>query len=169
MVPDTTNTRRGSRSKGSRSNDQPVPQDVHRLPGHLIRRAQQAHNRLWVNEVSAEVTSPQYGILNAILASPGIDQKTVGEEVGIDKSTVGDVVNRLIERKLVVMYRGVEDQRRNLLYLTKAGSLVVADIAPRVLDMNRKLVAALDEPEIERLVSILEKLIASVEENGSGS
>jgi DNA-binding MarR family transcriptional regulator len=154
------------RSTSARDRAEPVPQDVHRLPGHLIRRAQQAHNRMWVNEVSGEITSPQYGILNAILGYPGIDQKSVGEEVGIDKSTVGDVIDRLIEKRLVVAYRDPDDQRRNLLHLSKAGKRAVSDLAPRVLEMNRKLVRALDEREQQRLVMLLEALVDSIPDNG---
>src|SRR5580698_10227160 len=85
-----------ARSTSARRRRQLVAQDVERLPGHLIRMAQQAHKRMWASVVSTEMTSPQYGILNVILAYPGIDQKSAGEEVGIDKSTVGDVVDRLI-------------------------------------------------------------------------
>jgi DNA-binding MarR family transcriptional regulator len=156
-----------SRPTSARRRRQLVAQDVERLPGHLIRVVQQAHKRMWANVVSTEITSPQYGILNVILAHQGIDQKTAGEEVGIDKSTVGDVVDRLIGKRLVRAFRDPDDQRRNLLYLSEAGQDVLAELAPRVLEMNCKLVAALDESEQEVLVGLLERIVESLPENGS--
>ena len=159
----TANRQRATNAKEAEA---PVAINVHELPGHLIRLAQQLHKRLWVSEVSAEITSPQYGILNAILADPGIDQKTAGEEVGIDKSTVGDVVYRLAERGLVHTIRDPEDQRRNLLHLSRAGRQAVAELAPRILEMNRKLVASLSQDEQDVLVRLLETLVEGVSDNG---
>jgi len=155
------------RSATARENEAPIAINVHELPGHLIRLAQQLHKRLWVTEVSAEITSPQYGILNAILADPGIDQKTAGEEVGIDKSTVGDVVYRLAERGLIHTIRDPEDQRRNLLHLSRAGRQAVTELAPRILEMNRKLVASLSQDEQDVLVRLLETLVEGVSDNGA--
>jgi len=116
---------------------------------------------MWVSEVSAEITSPQFGILNALLANPGIDQRTAGAEVGIDKSTLGDMVDRLFERKLVVTRRDPADQRRNLLFLSKAGQEVVTELAPRVLEMNRRFVSALDEDEQQLLIRLLYTVVSS--------
>jgi MarR family transcriptional regulator, temperature-dependent positive regulator of motility len=155
------------RSANARETEAPVAINVRELPGHLIRLAQQLHKRLWVSEVSAEITSPQYGILNAILADPGIDQKTAGEEVGIDKSTVGDVVYRLAERGLIHTIRDPEDQRRNLLHLSRAGRQAVTELAPRILEMNRKLVASLSQDEQDVLVRLLETLVEGVSDNGA--
>jgi DNA-binding MarR family transcriptional regulator len=156
-----------ARSTSARRRRQLVAQDVERLPGHLIRMAQQAHKRMWASVVSTEMTSPQYGILNVIPAYPGIDQKSAGEEVGIDKSTVGDVVDRLIGKRLVRAFRDPDDQRRNLLYLSEAGQEALAELAPRVLEMNRKLMAALDESEQEVLVGLLKRVVESLPENSS--
>jgi DNA-binding MarR family transcriptional regulator len=155
------------RATNAKETEAPVAINVHELPGHLIRLAQQLHKRLWVTEVSAEITSPQYGILNAILADPGIDQKTAGEEVGIDKSTVGDVVYRLAERGLIHTIRDPEDQRRNLLHLSRAGRQAVTELAPRILEMNRKLVASLSQDEQDVLVRLLETLVEGVSDNGA--
>lgn len=52
--------------------------DLATHPGHLARRLQQAHYLLWNTMVSEETTSPQYAVLNALVAEPGLDQRTVG-------------------------------------------------------------------------------------------
>ncbi|WAX58464.1 MarR family winged helix-turn-helix transcriptional regulator [Jatrophihabitans cynanchi] len=148
-------------AKRRRSGGELVAVDVQDLPGHLIRLAQQLHKRMWLNDVSVEITSPQYGILNAILAEPGIDQKTAGEEVGIDKSTVGDVVYRLVQRGLVLTFRDPSDQRRNVLHLSRSGRQVVSDLGPKVVQMNRRLIAGLGKNDQTSLVRLLEALLDS--------
>lgn len=66
--------------------------DLTTHPGHLARRLQQAHYLLWNTMVSEEITSPQFAVLNALVAEPGLDQRTVGERVGLDRSTIAEVV-----------------------------------------------------------------------------
>ena len=65
--------------------------DLTTHPGHLARRLQQAHYLLWNTMVSEEITSPQFAVLNALVAEPGLDQRTVGERVGLDRSTIAEV------------------------------------------------------------------------------
>ncbi len=52
--------------------------DLTTHPGHLARRLQQAHHLLWTTMVSEETTSPQFAVLNTLVAEPGLDQRTVG-------------------------------------------------------------------------------------------
>ncbi len=52
--------------------------DLTTHPGHLARRLQQAHYLLWNTMVSEEITSPQFAVLNALVAEPGLDQRTAG-------------------------------------------------------------------------------------------
>lgn len=66
--------------------------DLSTHPGHLARRLQQAHYLLWNTMVSEEITSPQFAVLNALVAEPGLDQRTVGERVGLDRSTIAEVI-----------------------------------------------------------------------------
>ena len=44
--------------------------DLTTHPGHLARRLQQAHYLLWNTMVSEEITSPQFAVLNALVAEP---------------------------------------------------------------------------------------------------
>jgi DNA-binding MarR family transcriptional regulator len=68
--------------------------DLTTHPGHLARRLQQAHYLLWNTMVSEEITSPQFAVLNTLVAEPGLDQRTVGERVGLDRSTIAEVISR---------------------------------------------------------------------------
>jgi len=53
--------------------------DLSTHPGHLARRLQQAHTLLWNTHVSAETTSPQFAVLNAVAGQDDLDQRMVGD------------------------------------------------------------------------------------------
>ena len=137
--------------------------DLRRHPGHLIRRVQQVHDWLWTTQVSASVTSPQFAVLFTIRAQPDIDQKTLGEEVSLDRSTAAEVLKRLTARGLVRRVRDCEDGRRNLLRLTAEGIRTVERLTPLAVAMNAKLVGVLDHGQREELLRMLNLLVDSDE------
>ncbi|HXM54957.1 MAG TPA: MarR family transcriptional regulator [Candidatus Dormibacteraeota bacterium] len=134
------------------------PEDLSVHPGHLIRRALQALNMVWAEEVSREVTSPQFAVLNTLLAEPNIDQQTLGGRAALDRSTVAEIVARLTARKLVRWTRDAGDGRRKLIQLTPRGEALVQELIPRTHRMTHRLVRALrpeDEMELLRLLTLL--------------
>ena len=96
-----------------------------RVCGHLLRRSHQVHNALWGQGFGAELTSPQYAVLTALAARPGIDQAQLGDLVALDKSSVADVVARLAGRMWVSRARDPGDTRRNVLALTPAAAIAL--------------------------------------------
>jgi MarR family transcriptional regulator, lower aerobic nicotinate degradation pathway regulator len=137
--------------------------DMHRQPGHLIRRAQQVHGWLWTTDVSKEVTSTQFAVLTAIATTPAIDQNSLSRQASLDTSTVGDVVNRLIARGYLVRTRALEDRRRNLLALSEEGRRLHDVIRAAATRMTQRLVAALSEEDRGDLVRILTRLVEAGE------
>ncbi|HEX2647590.1 MAG TPA: MarR family transcriptional regulator, partial [Candidatus Dormibacteraeota bacterium] len=90
-------------------------------PGHLLRRAVQVMNLLWDEEVSHTITSPQFAALNALLREPNLDQRTLGQRVSLDRSTMAEVVSRLSSRGLIRTERDTRDGRRKTISLTAKG------------------------------------------------
>lgn len=127
-------------------------------PGHLARRLQQAHTLLWSVLVSEETTSPQFAVLNALVGTPDIDQRTLGGDVRLDRSTVADVVARLARRGLLERVRDPLDGRRNVLRATGEGLRLHRRLVARTESMNKVFLAPLDEEEQETLL----RLIATV-------
>lgn len=137
--------------------------DLRRHPGHLIRRVQQVHDWLWTTQVSPTVTSPQFAVLYTIRARPDIDQKTLGDEVSLDRSTTTEVLKRLSARGLVRRVRDCDDGRRNLLRVTAEGARTVERLTPLAVAMNAKLVGVLDQGQREDLLRMLNLLVDSDE------
>ncbi|MBC9715902.1 winged helix-turn-helix transcriptional regulator [Streptomyces sp. TRM66268-LWL] len=138
--------------------------DLTTHPGHLARRLQQAHYLLWTTMVSEEITSPQYGVLNALTAEPGLDQRTVGERVGLDRSTVAEVVSRLCRRGLIEKVRDASDARRWLLRLTPEGAAVHRKLTVRTARMNHVFLAPLSGEEQAVFLDMLRRVADAAEE-----
>ena len=132
-------------------------------PGHLMRRALQAMNLLWDDEVSHVITSPQFAALNALYREPDIDQRTLGERISLDRSTMAEVVARLGARGLVRTARDARDGRRKTIQLTPKGVSTLQQLIPRTHVMTRRLVGALDQQEQAALLRLLTKVVKAGE------
>ncbi|EIV94458.1 MarR family winged helix-turn-helix transcriptional regulator [Frankia sp. QA3] len=133
--------------------------DMSSHPGQLARRLQQVTYQLWTTTVSTETTPPQFVVLNSLLADPDIDQRTLGERASLDRSTVADVVARLVQRGLIRRVRDPRDGRRNVLRLTKRGESTHGQVADRIEQMNDKLLAPLSREEQGTLLSMLTRIV----------
>lgn len=124
-------------------------------PGHLIRRAQQVHALLWVEHVSAELSSVQYAVLLVLHNEPGIDQRRLGEHASLDKSTGSGVIARMEARGLITRRRDRTDGRRNLLSLTAAGRRQLFGHAAGVMSVQRELLEPLAPAQRLKFLSLM--------------
>ncbi|MET8569321.1 MarR family transcriptional regulator [Streptomyces sp. NPDC004783] len=137
--------------------------DLSTHPGHLARRLQQAHHLLWNTMVSEETTSPQFAVLNALVAEPGLDQRTVGERVGLDRSTIAEVISRLGRRGLLDKVRDPQDGRRFLLRLTGEGERVHRRLTVRTARMNQVFLAPLSAGEQAVFFDLIQRVADAAE------
>ncbi|MCX4623721.1 MarR family winged helix-turn-helix transcriptional regulator [Streptomyces albogriseolus] len=137
--------------------------DLTTHPGHLARRLQQAHHLLWTTMVSEETTSPQFAVLNTLVAEPGLDQRTVGERVGLDRSTIAEVVGRLLRRGLLDKVRAPGDGRRSQLRVTDEGARLHRRLTVRTARMNQVLLAPLDPAERELFIDLIRRVADAAE------
>lgn len=132
--------------------------DLSTFTGFLIRRAQQAHVAVWQREVSAEVTSVQFGVLNLLHRTPGSSQRELCDGLDLDRSTIADIVARLQARGLIERIRDTKDRRRNILHLSKRGEAEWLLLIPRVQRVDHILtdtLAPADRGELQRLLTAL--------------
>jgi DNA-binding MarR family transcriptional regulator len=131
--------------------------------GHQARRLQQAHHLLWNTMVSEEITSPQFAVLNTLVTEPGLDQRTVGERVGLDRSTIAEVIGRLVGRGLLDKVRDPQDGRRFLLRLTEDGTRTQRKLAVRAARMNQVFLAPLSAEERTQFLSLIQRVSDAAE------
>lgn len=132
-------------------------------PGHLLRRAVQVMNLLWGEEVSHTITSPQFAALNALYAEPNLDQRTLGQRISLDRSTMAEVVSRLSSRGLIRSERDMRDGRRKTITLTPKGLHAVQHLIPRTHAMTRRLVGPLDQRQRDELLGLLTRVVGANE------
>lgn len=111
------------------------------IGGHLLRRAHQVHNALWAAEVGREPTSPQYALLRALAAWPGIDQRRAGELASLDRSSTMDVIARLDRRGAISRSRDPADGRRDVLVLGVEAGAVLDALRDPVRRVQERLLA----------------------------
>lgn len=134
-----------------------------RHPGHLLRRAVQVMNLLWDEEVSRTITSPQFAALNALYTEPNLDQRTLGQRISLDRSTMAEVVSRLADRGLIRTERDRRDGRRKTITLTAKGLHAVRQLIPRTHAMTDRLVGPLATRERQELLRLLTEVVRANE------
>jgi DNA-binding MarR family transcriptional regulator len=133
---------------------------IHEKPGHLIRRLQQIAVALFVSETNGfEITPVQYAALLAVSLHPSIDQTALVNIIAYDRSTIGEVIARLVTKKLVRRTKGESDGRTKVLHVTAAGKHLLHDIQPFVLAAQRQILAPLSPEERTLFMKMLARLV----------
>lgn len=135
-----------------------VLSSLSRHTGSLVRRAQQRHVAIWLSEVSTEITSVQFAALAVLQQTSGINQRQLGDELDLDRSTIADLVARMVRNGLIERSDDPDDKRSNVLSLTAAGKKQFATLRRRVDGLERILTAALtsqESAELRRLLSVM--------------
>jgi DNA-binding MarR family transcriptional regulator len=131
-----------------------------RRPGFLIRRLHQIHLALFAEECGAfGVTPVQYSILTVAATQPGLDQAALAIEVGIDRTTVADVLARLERRGLVRRSRADRDARLKLVHATVAGRRLLARMDLHALRAHERTIAPLRQSERAAFINALVRLV----------
>ncbi|MBV9521744.1 MAG: winged helix-turn-helix transcriptional regulator [Alphaproteobacteria bacterium] len=136
-------------------------------PGYLVRRLHQLHSALFAEECRGfNLTPVQYGLMTALLHYPGSDQASLGAALGIDRTNVADVLERLAERGLVRRAKSARDRRMKLASLTEAGAALTHAMHGAMQRAQDRLLAPLPPPERERFMAMLTTLIDANSPNG---
>jgi MarR family transcriptional regulator, lower aerobic nicotinate degradation pathway regulator len=139
----------------------PVTMDaVYTKPGYLFRRMQQIAVAIFVEECRAyELTPVQYAALVAIQTHPGIDATRLSAVIAFDRSTLGNVIERLEAKQLIERKPSREDRRVKLLYLTRAGVALLRDIMPSVDRAQARMLQPLKPADRRTLMALLTQLV----------
>jgi len=139
------------------------PDALSRFTGSLVRRAQQRHLAVWQSEVSTEITSVQYAALEILHRAPGVNQRQLGDELDVDRSTIADLVARMVRNELIERSDDAVDKRSYVLFLTSTGKKQLATLRPRVEEVERILTAKLTPVETRELRRLLLALLPTGE------
>jgi DNA-binding MarR family transcriptional regulator len=129
------------------------------LLGYRLRRAQGAMHRDYMAAVAGlDLTQKQTATLWLINGNPGVSQVSVAAALGMDRATMMAVVDRLEEHGLVIRKRSNTDRRRQKLYLTPAGQIMLRKVKARIAKHEERLKSLFTAAELAALLAALQKL-----------
>jgi MarR family transcriptional regulator, lower aerobic nicotinate degradation pathway regulator len=143
------------------SKQTPITMDaVYTAPGYLFRRMQQIAVSIFVEECKAfDLTPVQYAALIAIHTHPGIDATRLSAVIAFDRSTLGNVIERLEAKELIERNASPGDKRVKLLTLTRSGAAVLRAIMPSVDRAQQRMLRPLKAADRKILMVLLTQLV----------
>jgi DNA-binding MarR family transcriptional regulator len=113
-----------------------------RSPSHLLHRALQLALDIYSEETGpGALTQRQFAVLSAVMAKEGCTQSELVRATGIDRSTLAELVARLIGKDLLARERSTLDARANTVRLTDAGRTAVQEATPKVAEVDARIMA----------------------------
>lgn len=111
-------------------------------PLHLLRRAEQRAMNIYTQEVGASGLTPrQYVVLAAVAAYEGQTQTDLVTATGIDRSTLADMVARMIAGGLLHRERTEGDARANSVTLSAMGRRQLTATTAKVRNAEKRAIA----------------------------
>jgi DNA-binding MarR family transcriptional regulator len=134
-------------------------------PSHLLHRVLQLALDLYTAETGpGAITQRQYAVLTAVAHNEGLTQTDLVKSTGIDRSTLADMVARMITKGLLERERSSLDARANTVSLTEAGRAELATAKPRVDAADKRILTMLPRGKRNSFISVLRAFAAAGEE-----
>jgi DNA-binding MarR family transcriptional regulator len=129
-----------------------------RSPSHLLHRALQLALDVYGEEVGAGLTQRQYAVLSAVAADEGLTQTDLVRATGIDRSTLADMIARMIEKGYLGRERSTLDARAKTVRLTEKGRDALGETAPHVADADSRIMGHLTAGKRDAFITALSVL-----------
>ena len=139
-------------------------------PGYLVRRLHQIHVAMFSARVAnGQVTPVQFGLLSILISRPGIDQATLGAELGLDPANVAEILRRLEDRNLLTRVVDPQNRRRKLCLATPDGKKFVQRYQKDMQLSQQQLLSPLNPADRQVFMALLGRLVEGNNESGRTS
>ncbi|MBC7669988.1 MAG: winged helix-turn-helix transcriptional regulator [Gemmatimonadaceae bacterium] len=133
-----------------------------RSPSHLLHRVLQLALDIYAEESGAGgVTQRQFAVLAAVAENEGVTQTGLVRATGIDRSTLADMVARMITKGHLERHRSDLDARANTVSLTSAGAAVLEESRPKVAMADARILALLKPSKRAGFLELLADMAVS--------
>jgi DNA-binding MarR family transcriptional regulator len=130
-----------------------------RSPLHLLHRASQCGTDLFQGVLSGDLTPRQFIILQTVARQEGLSQTQLVERTGIDRSTLADVIRRMLRKGLLQRRRTRDDARAYSVKLTEDGWRTLRQAEPLARRVDESILAALSSSDRDRFVNWLRQIV----------
>ena len=103
---------------------------------------------------------PEWRVIAVTAEHDGISQQQICLETRMDKVTVSRAAIALTGRGLLDRVANPADRRSHLLVLSETGRALYAAVAPKALELERRIFASIGKDEIARFTATLRKIDA---------
>ena len=136
---------------------------LERSPIHLLHRAGQCASDIFQGEMGeGDLTPRQYAVLVAVSQNEGVSQTHLVEKTGVDRSTLADIVRRMLKKGLLQRRRTKDDARAYAVKLTEEGWRVLKAADPLAKRVDDKILAALPGQQRERFLQDLNAIVEAL-------
>ena len=147
--------------KNNHKNNRSGTLDISAL--HLLHRAGQCAEVLFTNEAGrTDLTPRQYAILTSVSQQPDISQTGLVEETGVDRSTLADIVRRLVKKGLLQRKRTRRDARMYAVRLTHKGQSALTQLKPAATRVDQRLLSALKADQRGSFIDALGEIVRTM-------
>lgn len=129
------------------------------LLGYHLRRAQSAVYQDFAATMNGgDITPGQFGVLALIDANSGLSQTRLAEILGIDRSTLVAVIDKLERQGLVERAARPNDRRSHALKLSSQGQKRFAVLSREVRRHEARIARKLSAGERATLIELLQRI-----------
>lgn len=130
---------------------------------HLLHRAGQCAGDIFNSEVSlGDLTPRQFAVLVAVAQHEGQSQTDLVERTGIDRSTLADIIRRMLKKGLISRKRTRADARAYAVRLTDEGQAMLASAEPAANSADERVLAALPEAKRIEFLNCLNTIVRAM-------
>ena len=142
--------------------------------GHLLRRAQQYSFDMYAKQVGTGGLTPrQFAVLQAVSENPGLSQTDLVKRTGIDRSTLADMISRMLKKGLLARQRTKSDARANAVSVTASGKRGMKGAAAKVSKADRDVLKAVPKAQqagfLKALTSISNQIDTELDASGAAA
>jgi len=135
---------------------------LNRSAMHLLHRAGQCAADIFALEARASGLTPrQFAVLMVVAEEEGLTQTDLVERTWIDRSTLADIVGRLLSHGLIQRRRAKEDARAYAIKLTPQGTKALRDAQPGAAAADARLLANLSPAKRQEFLESLSLIVAA--------
>jgi DNA-binding MarR family transcriptional regulator len=137
---------------------------------HLLHRAGQCAGDVFQAEmVAGDLTPRQFAVLVAVSQDEGLSQTSLVRKTGIDRSTLADIVRRMLRKGLLQRQRTKDDARAYSVKLTEEGWKALQQAQPTVEVVDSRVLSVLPEPDRDRFIADLTKIVSALSQPEAAS
>lgn len=105
-----------------------------------------------------DVTPAIFGVLEILKHNKGLTQTRLAVAIGLDRSSLVPLLDKLQKRQLVAREASTKDRRSNNLHLTPQGEQLLSEAARRVALHEQRILSTLSKSETKQLIALLMKV-----------